>query len=227
MFVLSGCVGAANLEQGLRGHNAALGFLREVRATPRTPGTLTVDGVSVDGVLPPETTVRKTGGWVVPLLFFNAWKGSYQANLGAAQLQSDCAAFITESLREDLKRGAKYELVEKDGGIHLDVHVTKITMNAPVQEGGTMLFLLLAVSWSQWIQAAPVDVAIQGEIVARRDGVEVFRKPVLGRARAGGLKRAKSDFAQFAADFDAAMAEALSLAVKGFDDSLVEEVNRL
>jgi hypothetical protein len=112
-------------------------YLRAMRATERETGTMSIDAFSVEAALPPTTTVRRTGGWVAPFLLVNVWKGEYQSSLGAEQLTNDCAAFMKESLKEDLRRGARYALVEQGGDLRVDVKVTKIEMSAPSWKGAT------------------------------------------------------------------------------------------
>lgn len=226
-WLLGGCIGAAGIEQGLRARHGELMYLRGAQATERGRGTVSVDAIAVDAALSPETTVRKTGGWAVPLLLVNLWKGEYQTKLGAAQLTNDWAAFVRESLAEDLRRDARYAVVEQGGDLRMEVRLSKVEMTAPVVEGGDFLFLLLAFSWSQWIRGGPVEVAIEGDVVVRRGGQEVLRKAVRGRSRSGALSPRTTGFDRFTADLGSAMIEALSLGVKSFNGAVVAELNEL
>jgi hypothetical protein len=221
---LVGCVGAGGYEARMRGTRGELMYLRTAAATERVPGTVRVAAVAVDASLPPETTVKRTGGWVVPLLFVNVWKGEYRSELGAAQIANDLGAFVRESLVEDLRRGARYALAEGDADVQLDVRVTRVEMNAPILETGNALVLLLFFSMTSTTTAGPVDVRIEGEAVARRGGVEVLRKPITGRSRSGVLHWGRQMKIE---DYTTAMIEAVSLAVKSFNDGVVAEVNRL
>ncbi|HEX9051142.1 MAG TPA: hypothetical protein VF841_11480 [Anaeromyxobacter sp.] len=224
---LGGCLGTEGFEQRLRAQTGELMYLREMRAPERRPGTVSLGTFSVEPELPPATTVRKTGGWVVPLLLVNAWQGEYRSSLGAAQLANDYRAFMKESLEEDLRRAARYRLVDGSGDLRVDVNVTKIEMSAPIAEGGHFVFLLLAVGWGNWIRAGPVDVTIEGETIVTRAGQEPVRSTVVGRSRSRILYRKGTNADTYVADFTTAMIESLSLAVKGFNGAVVEEVNRL
>jgi hypothetical protein len=222
--LLGGCLGAAGFQTTLQSRRGELMYLREMTATERQGGTVSIGQISVEHALPPQTTVKKTGGWVVPLLFVNLWKGTYLSDLGAAQLTNDHARFIKESLTEDLRRGLRYALVDQGGDLQVDVTVTNIQMRAPIVESGQFLFLLIAASWGRHVWAGPVEVAVQGEVVARRAGQEVVRKPVAGNARSGSLVSGKDAKIE---DYTSAMIECMSLAVKSFNGAVVEEVNRL
>lgn len=227
VVLLAGCVGAGGFESQLVRRSGEAMYLHEARATERQPATLSVGAFAVEHGLPPVTTVRKTGGYAVPLLFVTLWKGEYQSALGAAQISNDYVQFMKDSLTEELKRSAKYGFVERDGDLEVDVRVTKIQMSAPIVESGNFLFLVLAWSYSKSVQAGPVEVAIEGEAVMRKGGQEVLRKPVLGRSRTGGLLKKYGDIDQLTRDFTTTMIEGFSLAVKDFNDNVVSEVNGL
>jgi hypothetical protein len=226
-WLLGGCMGTAGLEQRLRGRQGELMYLRQTRAVERVAGTVSIDAFAVEHALPAVTTVRRTGGWVVPLVLINVWKGEYECSLGAAQIANDWPLFAKESLVEDLRRGARHALVERGGDLRIDVRITKVAMKAPVVEGGHIAFVPVAGTSGKSIRAGPVDAAVEGEVVARRGGQEVLRKIVAGSARTASLRRKDNDFDAYAADFTTAMIEGLSLAVKDFNGAVVDEVNRL
>lgn len=221
---LAGCIGAGGYEARLRERHGELMYLRGASGVERAPGTIALGAVAVDAPLPPETTVRKTGGWVVPLLFVNVWKGEYRSELGAAQVANDLGTFVRESLVEDLRRGARYALADGEGDLQLEVKVTKVAVNAPIQESGNALFLLLFFSLSSSTVAGPVDVSVEGEALIRRAGQELLRAPVTGRSRSGVLRWGRQMQIE---DYTTAMIEGLSLAVKSFNDEVVAQVNRL
>ncbi len=147
--------------------------------------------------------------------------------LGGAQIMNDHVDFMKDSFAEELKRSAKFAFADRDGDVQVDVKVTKIEMNAPIVETGNFVFLLLAFSRSSAVYVGPVDVTLSGEAVVRRGGKEVLRKPVVGRSRTGVLPLAKRKVDDLMADYTTAMIEGLSLAVKSFNDAVVQEVNGL
>ncbi len=226
-WLLGGCMGTTGLELRLQARQGELMYLRDAGAVERDAGTVSIDALAVEHALPPTTTVKRTGGWVVPLVLIDAWMGKYECTLGSAQILNEWGPFVKDSLVEDLRRGARYALVEKGGDLRIEVKVAKVAMKAPVVEDGHFAFLLVAATWGKSIRAGPVDVAVEGEVVARRGGREVLRKAILGTARTGNLRRKDNDLDAFVADFTTAMIEGLSLAVKDFNGSVVDEVNRL
>lgn len=223
LALLSGCIGAGGLQTRMARRSGEVMYLHDARATERQQGTVSLAAFTIDAALPAKTAVRKTGGYVVPLLLVNVWKGEYQSTLGAEQITNDTARFMQESFTEELKRSAKYAFVERDGDLQVEMRVTKITTGAPIVESGNFFFLLLAWSYSTSVYAGPVDVSVEAEAVVRKGGVEVLRKPVVGRARTGALTRKGSKIE----DLTTAMIEGLSLAVKGLNDAAVGEINAL
>jgi len=228
LVLLVGCVGAGGFESRLASHSGEVMYLHEARATERQPGTtVSLATFTVEQRLPPATTVQRTGGFVVPLLFVNVWRGEYRSTLGAAQISNDYVQFMKDSFAEELKRSAKFAFTDHDGDVQVDVKVTNIEMNAPIVESGNFLFLLIAFGHSRSVHAGPVEVVVSGEAVARKGGQEVLRKPILGGSRTGGLPRKNRTIEDLMADYTAAMIEGLSLAVKRFNDAIVAEVNSL
>lgn len=225
LAALAGCIGAGGYEARMRSAHGELMYLRTTAATiERVPGTVALGAVVVEPALPAETTVKRTGGWVVPLLFVNLWKGEYRSELGQAQVASDMKAFVRDSLLEDLRRGARHAVADRDADLELDVHVTRLALDAPIRENGSAMFLILFFSLSNTTVAGPVDVQLEGEAVVRRGGVEVLRKQIVGRSRSGILQWGRQMKIE---DYTTAMIEGVSLAVKSFNDAVVAEVNRL
>lgn len=225
LSLLTGCVGAGGVQARLGAGGGEVKY--EVGEHPdpvdRQPGSVSLASYTVEPRLPPETTVKRTGGYFLPLLFVNLWKGEYLCTVGAAQVLNDYVQFMRESFTEELRRNAKYELAESDGALQLEVKVQKIEMNAPVRESGNMFFLGIAWGYTSSLSAGPVDVVITGEMVAQKDGMEEQRKTVVGKARV--LPRI--DKSGTMASYTAAMLKGLSAAVESFNDAAVSAVNGL
>jgi hypothetical protein len=221
---LVGCVGAGGLQQQLRSASGELMYLHDTDGSPeRRPEAIGLASVTVNPPLPPATIVTRTGGYVVPLLFINFWTGEYQGTLGASELKSDLAGFVRSSLVEELTRSSAYAYSDQDPALRLEVSISKVLVSAPVREQGSLLFLLFWVSYSKFIQGGPVDVVLEGEVVVRRGAQELLRRPIRGRARAGGapVKDWKVP------SLTVTMVEGLSLAVKVFNERIVQEVNSM
>jgi hypothetical protein len=218
-----GCAHSGALEQTLRTRRGELMYLHDAPPAERQPGTLSLAGFAVEGKLPPDTTVDSTGGWVVPLLFVNLWKHDYRSALGAGSVTNDCAQFIKESLVAELKRSSKYAWAESDGETQLDVRVTKIETAGALRNWGMFLFFVFGWSYHDHMQTAPVEVLVEAEAVARRQGKELLRKQMQGKSQT--LPPAGKE--AVIEDYTTAMIEGLSAAVKDLNDHLVSEINQL
>jgi hypothetical protein len=221
--LLSGCVGAEGLQLELAKSRAELMYVHAPPLAERQPGTVALGKVAVEAALPKETTVEKTGGFVVPLVLFNLWWADYRSELGAAQLQNDLATFTRSSLAEALRRGARYAWAEQGGDLTVDVTVRKATTDAPLGESGEFVFLLVNGSAHKTFNAGPATVTLDGEVVMRRGDVELVRRPIQAKGSSIGILRGSD--VSIIQDFTPAMGEALSLAVKAFADEVVRTVN--
>lgn len=103
--LLGGCIGAGAFQDRLRTTSGELKYLHEADPLAQRPETVGLGAVTLSAVLPPATTVTKTGGSLIPLLFVNIWTGDYRGTLGATELTEDLTGFVRRSLVEDLERG--------------------------------------------------------------------------------------------------------------------------
>lgn len=217
----AGCANTGGLQAQLRSGRAELMYLQDPPVAERQPSTVGLGKVTVEAALPAETTLEKVGGFPVPLLFVNFWKYDYRASLGTARLANDLPGFTRQSLAEALRRGARYAWAEEGADLQVEATVRTVTLRAPMQQSGNFLFLVFAWSWSSSVGAGPAEAIVEGEVVLRRGGQEVLRRPVKGQARTGVLQGAHAKVE----DYTSTMAEAVSLAVKDFDAQVVAAVN--
>ena len=104
-------------------------------------GTVRVGSIVVDEVLPQATSVTEKSGFVLPLLVVNLWKYDYQSQLGQSQLTNDYKAFIRESFVEELKRSGKYNYVEDQSEMEIDLKIKTISMTAPMRKTGNVVWI--------------------------------------------------------------------------------------
>lgn len=94
-------------------------------------------------------------------------------------------------------------------------------MNAPIKQKGNVLFLLFAVSWSQFTVAGPVEVVVTADTQCRRGGSEGSTAQVRGKGRAGMLQGKNLRVG----DYTTTMVEAFALAIKSLNETIVQMVN--
>lgn len=222
--LLTGCAGVDSLQESLRNRSGNLLYLHDsVKTAEKQGGTLKVGTLIIDDFLPPSTTVKEESGFFLPLLVVNVWKYGYQSSLGSAQIGNDYKRFIRESLIEELKRSGKFRYVEEHGDMELDLKIKEITMEAPIHKNGNFLFLFFSISYSQNISAGPVDVVMKADVHIKKDGKELFSQEFQGNGRAGILQGANIQLE----DYTIAMIEALSLAIKGLNENIIKEINKV
>jgi|CXWL01.1.fsa_nt_gi hypothetical protein len=222
--LFTGCAGVDSLQESLRNRSGNLLYLHDsLKTAEKQGGTLKIGTLSIDDFLPPSTTVKEESGFFLPLLVVNVWKYGYQSSLGSAQIANDYKLFIRESLVEELKRSAKFSYVEEHGDMELDLKIKEITMAAPIYKNGNFLFLFFSIAYSQNISAGPVDVVVKADALIRKNGKELFSQEFQGNGRAGILQGANIQLE----DYTIAMIEALSLAIKGLNENIIKEVNKL
>lgn len=223
IVLLTGCAGAAGIQSSLQGRSGELVYLHDSeKIAEKQGGTMKLASFVVDDVLPPITTVRHESSFVLPLLVFNMWKYGYKSNLGAAQIGNDYKSFIRESFVEEVNRSGKFGYAEDKADLEIDLKVKTITMEAPIYEQGHIIFAVYAIAWGRYTSAGPVDVIVTADVVCKRDGQELFSQEVQGRGRAGILQGKNLQLG----DYTTTMVEALSLAIKGFNENLVRELNK-
>jgi len=220
--VLAGCAGS--LQSSLQNRSGELLYLHDsAKITEKQDATLAIGSFVIDEVLQPSTTVRKTSGFVLPLLFVNLWKFDYQSSLGYAQIVNDYKQFIRDSFVEELKRSGKFKYVEDRGDIEIDIKIKTITMSAPIYRGGHFLFVMVAWAYGYYISAGPVDVVVKADVVLKKAGNELLGKECQGTFRTGILKG--KDFKL--EDYTTAMIEGLSLAIKDLNENIVKEIDKI
>ena len=220
----SGCGGAPALESLLQTKNGPLGYLYDSeKISVKQAGTLRIGSVIVDDVLPPTTSVIEESGFVLPLLVVNVWKYDYQSRLGQSQLTNDYKAFVKDSFIEELKRSGKFNYVDDQSEMEIDLRIKNISMTAPMRKSGNVIFLLYAVSFSQSYFAGPAEVRITADAVLKKDGKEIFNQEFGGIGRTGVLQGRNLNIS----DFTTAMIEALSLSVKNLNEGIVREINKI
>jgi hypothetical protein len=222
MLLLAGCVGVDDLQGKLRSRNSELMYLHGGANTTEKPGgNLNIGSFVVEDVLPSSTTVQEQSSSIFPFLVVNVWNYRYQSNLGYEQIGNDYKTFIRESFIEDLKRSGKFSYVEDNGDMEIDVKIKTIKMAAPVYKNGMFLFLLFAVSYHESVWAGPVDVVLRADAVLKKNGKELFRREFQGMNRTGALNVNKLKLE----DYNTVMVEALSLAIKNLNETIVREIN--
>jgi hypothetical protein len=223
IVLLTGCAGAAGIQSSLQGRSGELVYLHDSeKIAEKQGGTMKLASFVVDDVLPPITTVRHESSFVLPLLVFNMWKYGYKSNLGAAQIGNDYKSFIRESFVEELKRSGKFAYADDKADLEIDLRVKTIAMDAPIYEQGHFIAAGYFFAWGRYTSAGPVDVIVTAEAICKRDGQELFSREVQGRGRAGVLQGKNLQLGEYTTT----MIEALSMAVKGFNETVVREVNK-
>lgn len=228
VLLLAGCGASANLQRKLESRSGELLYLHDtVKVTEKQEGSLKIGSFVVDDVLIPSTEVKEKSGFVVPLVFVNFWKYDYEGRLGSAQIGNDYKKFIRESFIEELKRSGKFRYVEQNGDMEIDIKVKTIEMFAPIRKNGNFLFLLIVFSYGQSTSAGPVDVVITADVTLRKEGKELLNKAFQGRHRTGPLNANYNTEDNLLKDYQTAMIEAVSLAVKNLNENIIGEINKL
>jgi hypothetical protein len=223
---LAGCAGS--LQNGLTGRTGELLYLQDSETvTDKQGDTARVGSFVVDDILPPSTTVDKTGMFILPLIVWDSWKVNYQSRLGVAQIGNDYKQFIKDRFIEELKRSGKLPYADENGAVEIDVHVKSLTMSAPIIESGYFLFLLYAAAYGQFTAAGPVDVVVTADVAVKKDGRELFSREVQGKSRTTTLDARYTAESKLLTDFQAAMIEGTSMAIKDLSENLVREINTL
>lgn len=223
LMLCVGCGGAQGLESLLQTKNGPLAYLHDSeKVSVKQAGTVRVGSIVVDEVLPQATSVTEKSGFVLPLLVVNLWKYDYQSQLGQSQLTNDYKAFIRESFVEELKRSGKYNYVEDQSEMEIDLKIKTISMTAPMRKTGNVIFVVYAVAFDQSYYAGPAEALITADAVLKKDGKEIFNQEFTGLGRTGMLQGQNLNIA----DFTTAMIEALSLSVKNLNESIVREINK-
>ncbi|MBI3622048.1 MAG: hypothetical protein HY208_07685 [Nitrospirae bacterium] len=225
-LVLTGCAGS--LQTGLASRTGDLLYLHDSEAVTDKQGDATQLGTFVvDDILPPATTVDKTGMFILPLIVWDSWKINYQSRLGAAQVTNDYKQFIKDRFIDELKRSGRLPYAEDNGAIEIDVHVKNLTMSAPIVHFGYFLFALYVWAFGQYTVAGPVDVVVTADIAAKKDGRELLSREVRGESRTNSLDARYTAESKLLTDFQAAMIEGTSMAIKNLNENLVREINTL
>jgi hypothetical protein len=223
---LAGCAGS--LQRGLSGRTGELLYLQDSETvTDKQGAAVRVGSFVVDDILPPSTTVDKTGMFILPLIVWDSWKINYQSRLGAAQISNDYKQFIKDRFIDELKRSGRLPYTEDTGAVEIDVHVKSLTMSAPIIESGYFLFLLYAAAYGQFTAAGPVDVVVTADVVVKKDGQELFTRKVQGQSRINTLDTRYTAENKLLTDFESAMIESVSLAIKNMNENLVKEINTI
>ena len=181
----------------------------------------------MDDVLTPSTEVKEKTGFVLPLIFVNIWKYDYDSTLGSAQIGNDYKRFIRESFIEELKRSGKFNYVEETADMEIDLKIKTVEMAAPIRKNGMFLFLVIAFSYGQSTAAGPVDVVITADVVLKKDGKELLSKEFQGKHRTGPFGPSYQTEDKLLQDYQTAMIEGVSLAIKDLNENIVKEINKL
>ena len=223
-MVLTGCAGTRGLQLTLEGRTGELLYLHDSETVDdKQKGTVKIVSFVVDDVLPPDTTVRKKSGFLVPLLFVNFWKYEYECRLGSSQIENDYKEFARQSFIEELERSGTYRQAEDYGDLEVEVGLRSLTMSAPMVKVGDIFFVLYAYGYNESTLAGPVESVVTADVVIRRDGHELVNRRFQGSSRTNTLK---GNFMSVA-DYTATMIEGFSLALKDLNEHLVQEINRI
>jgi len=140
--------------------------------TPVYPGdyynTVYLNPIDYSAILP-YTTVKRTGGKVIPLLFYNYFQDKYDVTLGENSLVQPYYEFLTDALLAQCNRSSCFNLKVKDNAtilpdsaFILEVKINKNITTAKMMdknvvwfipnEGGDVIF-----GYSKWEVNRPVS----------------------------------------------------------------------
>ena len=113
-----------------------------------------------DSATPPYTTVKRKGGVIIPLLFFNFGKDNYEVTLGEKSLIQPYSDFLADALLAECNRSSCFNLKVKNGdllpdsALILEIKVNKnITTSKMISSGGVFLFPMngvFSIDFSNW-----------------------------------------------------------------------------
>ena len=192
-------------------------------------GTLAIGSFVVEEVLPPDTRVDKTSGFVVPLLFLNFWHYKYQASLGYDRIVNDYKQFMRESFIQEVRQGSLFAYAEDQGDFTVDVTINKIEISAPIKQSGYIDVFPYLVGWNENFEFGPLDVEVQADVVVKHDGAVVSNMKVQGKYKTDidvkNLTWERTDLGVLMQDYTSVMIESLSLAIKDLNQNIVTMIN--
>jgi hypothetical protein len=223
MILLQACAGSGGLAAQLAKTRGTLRHESVPSAEQRQLPTVSLGNVVVEARLPPATSVNRSSGWAVPLLFVNLWNAEYDATLGTAQLDTDLETFTRSCIADELRGRSRRAWAEQGGDLVVDVTVHKLTMSAPMRESGHLFIPVFFWLYYHAVYLGPAEVTLEAEVVVRRDGTEVVRHPIAasGRADPKSARNRRVD------GYTLVMAAALSNAVERLGAQVVETVDGL
>lgn len=239
MILATGCAETMEtmIERNLANRTEELTY-KNTANTPveKKAGTLSIGSFVVEDVLPPDTTVVKTSGIVVPLLIINSWRYIYQVNMGYDRIINDYKEFIKESFVEEVKQSSILDYVEKQGDFAVDVTVYKIQIAAPIVKSGAVFITPLGAGGGDKFEFGPLAVDVQANVVLRRNDAVLINKNVGGIYKTDIFDPSQESIGQegrqesvdsevLIQDYTSFMIDGLSLAISDLNKNIVTMID--
>jgi formylglycine-generating enzyme required for sulfatase activity len=221
----AGCAGTARIQETMGMRLDELTSFSSGRAAPKQGGTVEIRSFVVDDVLAPDTTVRRTHSFILPLIIFNVSYHEFQCQLGYRQIVNDYKQFMKSSFIDELNAGSAYDPVDEQGSLALDIHINKVTVTGSIAGGWAFLFLPLPYfgvgDVAAGYSAHPVDVDVQAKVTITRGAATVFSDELHGRYTSNFIGTITPP------EYASVMIDAFRTAVGNLNARIVREINRV
>ncbi len=227
MLVLGGCTSSGKIQKCFTERPHHLYYLHDSKVVPdKLPVNVSVSVSDQQIQIPEYTEIKRTKGWVIPLLVFNMWKSENECTLGSDMLDQNLGSAVCHSLCREIERSGNF-LADtlREADYHLEVQLNRIESSGPYSSSGFFYFLLFFYGFGYSDIAGPAisDVEISYEL--RKGGVTVLENTLSAQIITDPINLRVSNNTQLIRHYATSMTECIAHNLKQINEDLVGELN--
>ena len=180
------------------------------------------------------TTVKKKGGYVIPLLLYNVEVNKFRVRLGEGSLQQTYREFLTDALLTECNSSTHFHLIDDrdevitDSTYHLNIKIVRNETNSQVTlRNNTMLLFEGEVLEFDNNKVGGANTALDIEVSLLKDGNKMFEKMYSMIHYQEGPQYGFEDSVQSNEACLFTMTESLSQATKKIVENISQELDML
>jgi hypothetical protein len=225
---LQSCTSTQKIQSMMNMNKNSLSYLKDSKiAEYKSDKKILIDSIYFKSNLLPEiTTVTKTKGWFIPLVFVYVWKSESNCVQGKQTIQEHIPTFLRENLVDEIQRSGNFNVDSSNASEYkLELSFEEINTDGPYVSNGFFYCVLYVYGFSYSDMAGPAKSNLKISYRLKHNDEVVYSNSLTSEQIGQTIRGNYNSYKGLQRDFSISMAEALSFNFKNVIASIVYDLN--